>query len=51
MKKLNLKDFKQKLVKEDPNKSDLLDRLAGRTQACCHDPGPGPTEYPPFPRW
>ena len=37
MKKLNLADFKLKLAKDDSNKQELLDKLAGATQADCHD--------------
>lgn len=40
MKKLNLADFKLKMASDDPNKQELLDRLAGRTQATCHDHPP-----------
>ncbi len=40
MKKLNLADFKMKLASDDSNKSNLLDKLAGRTQATCHDHPP-----------
>lgn len=36
-KKMNLADFKLKMAGDDANKQDLLDRLAGRTQATCHD--------------
>lgn len=37
MTKLNLADFRMKLATDDQNKAILLDKLAGRTQATCHD--------------
>lgn len=37
MKKLNLVDFKLKLTTDDTSKANLLDKLAGSTQATCHD--------------
>ena len=42
MKKLNLANFKLKMASDDSNKQDLLNRLAGATQADCHDDDAGP---------